>query len=284
PVGWLMERLTAPLARWDAAALEVPEIPIPVRDLPGAFEGYRIALVTDLHRGPGVPAWWLMAVADRATDLAPDLIVLGGDFVSHSRRDLDDLPEILRRFRARDGVVAVLGNHDHWIGAAAVRWILEAAGVDELWNSARVLRRDGGGLAIAGVGDFTHDAILLDQALAGLEPQVPRVVVSHNPDLAGYLPPGLRVDVMLSGHTHGGHVRFPWFGPLTVPSQFGRRFLAGRVRVGETELVVSRGVGSAAVPRAWNPPELPIIRLTRSSGVRPRASAPPGGPAPSPAD
>jgi uncharacterized protein len=265
PAGWLMERLTAPLARWDPKSLEIPDVLIPVRDLPPPFEGYRIALVTDLHRGPAVPAWWLMEVADRATDLKPDLIVLGGDFVSHSRRDLEDLPEILRRFRARDGVVAVLGNHDHWIGPGEVRWILEAAGIDELWNSARVLERDGGRIAIAGVGDFSHDAILLDQALAGLGPTVPRVVVSHNPDLAGYLPPGLRVDVMLSGHTHGGHVRFPWFGPLTVPSQFGRRFLAGHIRVGGTELVVSRGVGSAAVPRAWNPPDLPVIRLRRST-------------------
>lgn len=272
PIGWLLERLATPFARWDRMPLTTPQVDLAVRGLPEAFEGYRIALVSDLHHGPVVPTWWLAKAMDTATDLSPDLIVLGGDYVSHSLSDLEGLPETLRRLRARDGVVAVLGNHDHWVSAEAVRTALRAAGIEELWNAHRLIRRGAGCLAVAGVGDFTHDAIRLDDALAGVPAHVPRVLVSHNPDVAGYLPEALRVDVILSGHTHGGQAHWPLIGPLSVPSQFGKRFLSGRVRVGYSELFVSTGVGSAALPlRRRNPPMVPVVRLVAAEAPDPGA-------------
>lgn len=262
PVGWVMERLCAPLVRWDGVRLATPEVAIPVRGLPSEFGGYRIALVTDLHHGPVVPAAWLVRVADRVSELAPDLVVLGGDFVSHVKSDLDGLEPVLTRFRAQDGVVAVLGNHDHWVGADIVAAAVTRAGPMMLVNRCRVVRRGSGALAVAGVDDFTHGGIRLDEALGGVAPQVPRVLVSHNPDLVEYLPAGLRVDVMLSGHTHNGQLHLPLLGPLTVPSQFGGRYLHGLKRVRDTWLYVSAGVGSAAIPLRWgNPPEAALIRL-----------------------
>jgi len=268
PVGWLVERLTAWLARWDPAELRTPEIAVPLPRLPAAFAGYRIALVTDLHCGPAVPVWWLEHVAERAAALAPDLVVLGGDFVSHARSDLACLPTIVARFRARDGVVAVLGNHDHWVDPGAVASAVRGAGAEVLLNAHRLIHRGGVTLAVAGVDDFTHGAVRPDDALAGVPPETSRVLLSHNPDLIEYLPEGLRVDVILSGHTHNGQLHFPWFGPLTVPSQFGGRYLHGLHRCGETWLYVSAGVGTASVPLRWgNPPELPVIRLEQPSAV-----------------
>ncbi|HYT71222.1 MAG TPA: metallophosphoesterase [Gemmatimonadales bacterium] len=262
PVGWTMERLCAPFARWDGVRLATPEVAVPVPDLPPEFVGYRIALVSDLHHGPVVPSAWLERVADRAAELAPDLVALGGDFVSHVRSDLDGLEAVLARFRTPDGVVAVLGNHDHWVGPETVAAVVERAGATMLVNRHRLIRRGAGLLAVAGVDDFTHGATRLDEALGGVPPDVPRVLVSHNPDLIEYLPAGLRVDVMLSGHTHNGQIHLPFIGPLTVPSQFGGRYLHGLKRVGETWLYVSAGVGTAAIPIRWgNPPELPVIRL-----------------------
>jgi uncharacterized protein len=264
PVGWLVERLAAPFVRWDGVGLETPEVPVRISGLPPEFAGYRIALVTDLHRGPVVPAAWLERVAERAAELAPDLVVFGGDFVSHARSDLDGLERTLAGFRAPDGVVAVLGNHDHWVGADAVAAAVEGAGVSLLLNRHRLLRRGAGALAVAGVDDFAHGAVRLDEALGGVPPDVPRVLVSHNPDLIEYLPAGLRVDVMLSGHTHNGQAHLPLVGPLTAPSQFGGRYLHGLKKVGEAWLYVSAGVGTASLPMRWgNPPELPVIRLER---------------------
>jgi uncharacterized protein len=262
PFGWVVERLVARLARWDRLALVTPEITVPVRGLGREFAGYRIALVTDLHHGPVVPTAWLERVAARTAALAPDLVVLGGDFVSHSRRDLDGLAPVLARFRAPDGVVAVLGNHDHWVGPDLVAQVLTSAGVTLLANCHRLIARGRSALAIAGVDDFTHGAVRPDEALAGVAPAVPRVLASHNPDLIEYLPAGLRVDLMLSGHTHNGQWHLPLVGPLTVPSQFGAKYLHGLKRVGDTWLYVAAGVGTAALPIRWgNPPELPVLRL-----------------------
>jgi len=267
-VGWVVERLAAPLARWDRARLAMPAVTLPVRDLGAGLAGYRIALVTDLHHGPVVPERWLRHVADTVAGLAPDLVALGGDFVSNARSDLDGLEDIIARFRARDGTVAVLGNHDHWVCPDAVSRVLERAGARLLLNRHLLIHRGSATLAVAGVDDFTHGAVRPDEALAGVAPEVPRVLLSHNPDLIEYLPPGLRVDVMLSGHTHNGHAHLPLVGPITAPSQFGRKYLHGRKRVGQTLLYVSAGVGSAPIPIRWgNPPELPVIELRRQTSV-----------------
>ena len=262
PIGWLVERLAAPLGRWERADLRTPEVAVPIAGLPREFAGYRIALVTDLHHGPAVPRWWLARAADRVAALAPDLVALGGDFVSHARTDLDGLGPLLVRFRAPDGVVAVLGNHDHWVGPELVAEVVRRAGVELLLNRHRVIRRGASVLAIAGVDDLRHGAVRFADALGGVPGTTPVVLLSHNPDLVEYLPPVARVDLMLAGHTHNGQIHWPLIGPLSVPSQFGGRYLHGLHRVGRTWLYVSAGVGSGAIPIRWgNPPELPVLRL-----------------------
>jgi len=262
PLGWAAERLAAPFFRWDHATIETPEVSLAVPGLAPQFDGYRIALVTDLHHGPAVPARWLSRVAQRVEELAPDLVVLGGDFVSHARRDLRGLDEIIARFRAPDGTLAVLGNHDHWVDPDAVSASLERGGARLLTNQHVLISRGTGAIAVGGVDDFSHGAVRPDEALAGVPLHIPRVLLSHNPDLIEYLPRDLRVDVMLSGHTHNGQAHLPLIGPITAPSQFGRKYLHGLKQVGPTWLYVSAGIGSAWVPRWGNPPELPMIRLT----------------------
>jgi hypothetical protein len=261
PLGWAAERLAAPFFRWDHATIETPEVSLAVSGLAPQFDGYRIALVTDLHHGPAVPVRWFSRVAQRVEALRPDLVVLGGDFVSHARRDLRGLDDIIALFHAPDGTLAVLGNHDHWVDPDAVAAAIERAGARLLTNQHVLIRRGTGELAVGGVDDFSHGAVRPDDALAGVPLHIPRVLLSHNPDLIEYLPPDLRVDVMLSGHTHNGQAHLPLIGPITAPSQFGRKYLHGLKRVAHTWLYVSAGVGSAWVPRWGNPPELPILRL-----------------------
>jgi predicted MPP superfamily phosphohydrolase len=265
PIGRVMDRLAAPFVRWRREALLTPEVVLRIPDLAPAFAGFRIALVTDLHNGPCVPDWWLEHVAERAATLAPDLVALGGDYVSHTAADLVGLDRALARFRAPAGVVAVLGNHDHWVGIDLVMPVLERAGVRVLHNGNLCVQRGDATLLIAGVDDFTHGGVRLDEALGGTPQHVPRVLLSHNPDLIEYLD-GQRVDVMLAGHTHNGQMHFPLVGALTVPSQFGAAYLHGLKRRGRTQLYVSAGVGMASIPFRWgNPPELPVIRLEPTS-------------------
>ena len=170
--------------------------------------------------------------------------------------------ELLKPLAAPDGVFAVLGNHDHYVGAEVVRAALAAAGVRELLNTSAVIRRGGAALAVAGVGDLRFDVIDFGAAMAGLSSDIPRVVVSHDPDVFAYWPAEIRLDLMLSGHTHGGQAHLPLLGPPYVPSQFGFRYLAGHFREGDRQLYVSRGVGVITAPIRWRcPPEVTLIVL-----------------------
>lgn len=258
----LWEFLLIPLAGWYRQRLDEVTVPIDVAGLAPAFDGYRIAFLTDLHASPLVPRWWLDAAVSRANALAPDLVLLGGDFVDDDPRYVPHVTAVLTPLTAPDGVFAVLGNHDHYTDAAAVRQALAAAGVRELFNANTTIARGDGRLALCGVGDLEMDAIDFAAATAGLADDVPRIVLSHDPDVFAYWPPDRRCDLMLCGHTHGGQAYLPLLGPPFVPSQFGARYLKGLYRDGARQLYVSRGIGASGVPFRWScPPELTIVEL-----------------------
>jgi predicted MPP superfamily phosphohydrolase len=237
-------------------------VEIPIAGLGEAFDGYRIAWLTDLHTSPLVPRWWLDRAVEQANALAPDLIALGGDFLDDDPHFIATLGDILRPLRAPDGVVGVLGNHDHYVGAQGVREELAQAGVRELRNRAMLLERGDERLAVAGVGDLETDVIDFDRAVGGVPADVPRVVLSHDPDVLALWPAEHRLDLMLAGHTHGGQAYLPLIGPPYVPSQFGLRYLRGLIREGDRQVYVSRGVGVSGVPFRWRcPAELTLVVL-----------------------
>jgi len=257
----LFEFVAARFARWDRERLVVEDVTITL-DMPRAFDGYRIAFLTDLHASPIVPAWWLESAVRVANGLGADLIALGGDFVDDDPHYVGSLSGILRPLTARDGVVAVLGNHDHYVNAAAVREQLLQAGVRELFNACTMIERDGERIAIGGVGDLECDVIDFESVFAGVPESMTRIVLSHDPDVFAYWPAHVRVDLMLSGHTHGGQAHLPVVGPPFIPSQFGYRYLRGSFLESGKQLYVSRGIGASGVPIRWKcPPELTLATL-----------------------
>jgi len=245
---------------------------VPIHDLPQSFDGYRIALLSDFH----IPHCITRSLSDKACELAmrfrPNLIAVPGDFV-HSwdcifghRRGVPDLKGYFDRLAAPDGVLGVLGNHDHWLDPAGVRLRLAADTPIELLHGARMIERPDGAIAVCGLDDLWEKNLDLLSPFRGVPPRVPRILLQHNPDLAEEMPSGVRVDLQLSGHTHGGHLRLP-FGPaLIVPSRYGNKFREGLVR-GKRHLVyVTRGVGSATPIQArfWCRPEVTGIVLRRA--------------------
>ncbi|HJU66381.1 MAG TPA: metallophosphoesterase [Gemmatimonadaceae bacterium] len=255
--------------------LRVTEVVAPIDGLPEEFSGYTIAVLADVHYGPPTGARVPRRAVDIAHRASPDLVVLLGDYgLSYDsalwlsrilyRSAYRGLAPILRRITARDGVLAVLGNHDYDVGADTVRSWLRSLGVDVLVNDCRIVRRGNASLAIGGVDDFKKGTVDPMGGCHTLPAGAPHIVLSHSPDAVRVLDRRVRVDLVLAGHTHGGQVVIPGYGaPLRFCKVCGPRTAKGWVPNDRAPLYVSAGVG-AAVPLRFNcPPEVVIVRLER---------------------
>ena len=244
-----------------------------IRDLHDDLAGLRIVHLTDIHHGPWLSLNYVRQVIDAANALEPDLICLTGDYVHHSAAYIDPVVQEFARLRASVGVVAVLGNHDRWEGVEAMRGrVFRDAGIPLLDNRRLVLtpqRRLAGtaeeGLAVCGVGDLWEDLPDYRLALAGLPAAMPRLLLSHNPDVAeerGLIQSGYRVDLMLSGHTHGGQVVLPLLGPPVTSSRCGQKLRQGLVEGPVCPVFISRGIGVSGFPvRLGRRPEMAVLTL-----------------------
>jgi uncharacterized protein len=256
---------------WEPDTLRVREYAPVIRDLPRELDGLRIVHVSDTHYGPYVTLPFLRKVLTHVNALRPDLVVLTGDYVHRTPHAIEPGIAVFEGLRSRFGAVAVLGNHDHWEGADACRAVFKKIGIPLIDNDRRFLTGDGLGtdiaenaLCIAGVGDFWEDDVLLDKAIAGVPEDMPRLVLSHNPDVGESVSANQRVDLMLSGHTHGGQVWVPGRGTPVVPSKYGQKYAGGMCQGRSCPVLVSRGVGLAILPvRFGVPPEIGLVTLAR---------------------
>lgn len=252
----------------DAVAVEpkwikvtAPAIPIP--NLPPAWDGVRIAQLTDIHVGRLIGLDYVREVVDKTNAAAPDMIVLTGDYVSRTDAIDDDLADVLSALQAPHGKFAVLGNHDHWTDPAAMRSVLKQADVADLTNRHTILERGCAGLCLAGVDDLWEGRQDLAGALAGVDESVPRILLCHNPDYAEQMPAVPRVDLMLCGHSHGGQFKIP-FGPRPrLPIRYAQ-YAAGLASGPRCPVYTSVGLGMVGIPIRFNcRPELTIITLRR---------------------
>ncbi len=262
-----------PGLRWYAARvaprrLRLERVAVPLPGLPAALAGLRIGFLTDIHHDPGRPLTLLRRGVALINAAAPDIIVLGGDYVVGRGRDFAPCAALLGRLRAPLGVYAVLGNHDHWAGADAVAAQLTAAGVTVLRNASRRIAGPGDApLWILGLDTSVRERADPDATLAGVPEGEFRLLLAHEPDVADTLGArGFRADLQLSGHTHGGQVVLPLAGPLILPI-LGRRYLRGLYRTPVGALYVSRGLGGVPPFLRLNaPPEVTLLTLTPDAG------------------
>lgn len=233
--------------------IELPELQGPVR----------LVLMSDIHvAGPDMPPHRLARIVERVNRLQPDLVLIAGDFVSDKRSrsrtySVTDAVAPLRKLKARLGVIAVLGNHDHWRDAQAMRWQLRRAGLRVLDNDA--VRT--GPLTIGGVDDpFTgHDQLARTIRMMRAKPP-PYILLSHSPDIFPGVPDD--VSLTLAGHTHCGQIRLPWIGAVSTMSAYGERYACGMVKEQGRTLIVSAGLGTSILPiRLGAPPDLWAIEL-----------------------
>src|SRR5438067_6211690 len=240
-------------------SIERPTLPVP--RLPAAFDGLRVAFLTDIHHGPHVGLDFVATVVRTTLSLEPDLILLGGDYSSRDAKYIAPCLRVLGGLRAPLGVYAVLGNHDYWHGIDETRAGLRDARVTELTNAGVWLKRGGSRLRLAGVDDLWRGTPDVAAAVGDATPADACLLVSHNPDVAETLRDP-RVGLMLSGHTHGGQVVLPGYGAPIVPSRYGQKYLKGLVEAPATRVYVSRGLGTVSPPLRYNSrPELTLITL-----------------------
>lgn len=245
----------------ESRRIKVTSPSVRLAGLPPAWDGVRIANLTDLHHGRIVRLGPIAEAVRLANAESPDLIVLTGDFVSRPGAITNALSDVLAELKAPLGKLAVLGNHDHWAGAAAVREMLSAAGVHVLANDHVSFRRGNETLTVAGVDDLWAGLPDIGQAMQGAPFTGARLLLAHNPAYALKLPPWVRLDLMIAGHTHGGQLRLP-FTPRQARTVRRIRSGSGLIRSGTMPVHISRGIGMVGLPLRVNcRAELPIITL-----------------------
>lgn len=235
---------------------------IRLRRLPRELDNLRVVQLSDIHHSPFTGREQIERAVETVNSLRPDLIALTGDYVSHEREYAAPCAELLGQLRARGGVYAVLGNHDHWTDAALITDLFRAEGIKVLINEGMRFEhpeRPGAAFWLAGVDDTMVGLEDLPLALAGSRDSELKLLLAHNPMIlrraarAG-------VDLVLSGHTHGGQVT--WRSESSPSGRPRRRLLRGLGRQGETQIYVTRGLGTVVLPVRYGClPEVSLLEL-----------------------
>jgi uncharacterized protein len=230
----------------------------------------RLVAIADLHAGgPNMKLEHIRRIIDASNALAPDIVVLLGDYVANHRFVTERVPEAVWASAFADlvaplGVWAILGNHDWWYDLEGVRTALAKVDIPVLENRALLLGEGKGRFWLAGLGDQLAHRLGrgafrgvddLDGTLSQVASGEPVILLAHEPDIFPRVP--TRVALTLAGHTHGGQVRVPMIWPNLVPSRFGARYAYGHIVESERHMVVSGGLGTSFVPvRLGVPPEI----------------------------
>jgi len=231
-------------------AFALDEVVVRVRGWPRALDGYVIAQVSDIHVGAFVGDRELGEGFELVRRARPDLVVATGDLVDNEAPKIGALIARLAGVGARDGAYAILGNHDHYAGAAEVARRIRASEVRLLDNEGVTIRpNDGGGFALLGVDDIVgrrraspgYEGPDLGRALRDVAPDLPRILLAHQPKY--FLEAQGRVALQLSGHTHGGQINFG-----IRPAAALMEFVSGRYERGGSTLYVNRGFGVTGPP------------------------------------
>lgn len=215
----------------------------------------RIVQLSDLHLNHKIPPSYYRDVVERIYAFQPDLIFITGDFVTETE-GICQFPALADKLKSRLGTYAIFGNHDYWADPDEVRQVVAAAGVELIGNGFCRIRDADLNLLIQGCEEpWSHDRL----ALAEAQPDELALVLSHSADHI-YRFSDYGAAAVFTGHYHAGQFQIPQFGPLFIPSKFGRRFHHGHYVVDGTHLFVSAGVGAShPALRLYCPPDVFVV-------------------------
>ena len=262
----LSSRENPPVASPLSPDPEITQTDVWLNRLSPAHDGLRIAQLTDLHHSLFTPLEEIQRAVHLTNHLRPDVVALTGDYVTLSPAYIWPVARALGKLRSRLGVFAILGNHDFRVDPEEITRALRAQHIHVLRNSHHALRSHSGNLWVAGVDDLWWEAADIRAALRLVPARDPKILLCHNP-LGIRMAATHGIDLMLSGHTHGGQVRLPMVGSVYGRSKLGERFVEGWNRLDGTQIYVSRGIGKVLVPLRYGcPPEITLLRLRSGNG------------------
>ena len=247
---------------------------IALRRWPSRLDGFTIALLSDFHYDPYFSVHPIRSAVEIVNRLQPDLIALTGDFISvplfgnsaKGAADAEPCAQLLGKLRAPHGVWSVMGNHDVFSDVDRVTSALHAVGISTLSNRSIAIEKDNARFWLGGVDDVLGGSADVPGTLRGIPSEEAVVLMAHEPDYADYVA-GYPVDLQLSGHTHGGQVRFPFMRPLYLPA-LARKYVWGLFKIRALTLYTNAGIGTVELPVRWNcPPEITFITVRKSLSV-----------------
>jgi predicted MPP superfamily phosphohydrolase len=221
----------------------------------------KVAFVSDLHAGPLTHPVIFDAVANAVNTFEPDLLLLGGDYVSLHHRYVDAFAQRVARMKPGLGIFGVFGNHDLWMDDVYIKDSLEAVGVRFLVNSSARLPEPYDQFSVCGLDEPGTGEPDAAEMFVGAAPH--RLVVMHSPLGIKYLVE-YEFDIAFCGHTHGGQVALPNGAPIILPAGSGpRRYASGFFQLSTGgQMLVSRGVGMSDVPiRLFAPSEIHLCTI-----------------------
>ncbi len=236
---------------------------IPVANLPSSFHGFSIAHLTDIHYGRLMSRKVIQYLVHKTNSLKTDAIVCTGDYIRERNKPhhIDIVWPELCKLKAKHGVYSVLGNHDHWGSfEKSMNWLRKSG--QNVRHKAKAINKGPERIWIGGAGDHWEDDDLVDKAFKKVPRRDCKILLAHNPDTAD-THFNTRVDLMISGHTHGGQVIIPVLGVPFLPVK-NKLYNSGFIKSNKTNIYISRGLGWSVVPFRYNClPELSVLKLIR---------------------
>jgi uncharacterized protein len=252
----------------EANEVYVTKLDFKITNLPPAFDGFKVAVISDLHFGPYTGARQIGSAVRTANALHPDLVTLLGDFVTEpvfgqpggGAAKAEPCAQVLGQLESTVGSFAVLGNHDYATQPEFVADALKSHGISLLRNTNQIVERDGARIWLIGVNDAMAQQADLEQALSGVPRDEIKILLAHEPDFADHASQ-YGIHVQLSGHSHGGQITLPGVHPFWLPD-LAKKYYRGYYRIGQLQLYTNRGIGTVALPfRFCAPPEVTLLTL-----------------------
>ena len=245
----------------EANSLVVEEVQISLKRLPEKLDGFRIVQLSDIHHSPFTDLNHIENAVDIANEINPDMFILTGDYVSHESEYIAPMAEVMGRLESEFGTYACLGNHDHWTDAESVTESLRDENINVLVNEGFRFTARGVSFWLCGVDDHMAGKTDVPAALHGSFADEMKMMLAHNPVI---IRQAVRngVDVMFSGHTHGGQVKIRDKEKKVLAH---RRLSSGLNERKTTQLYITRGIGTVVLPVRYQcPPEVSLIELRRA--------------------